>query len=306
MARVYGPRPDLGYRLLHGHEAPLRSFPSFSHVSETVCSSGHAFAAHAHDAFELCYVLKGRGERVLANERVEMGAGDLCIVRPGERHESRADRHDPYHFFAIAFQPEQISLGGAASPGVPADCLRVLDERMVHGVGGAEHIIRRIILELDRVDADPRLRELTAIQVQLLVLELLVLASRCAAARHRVERTALTTRAPRRQEFVELLAWFSTRLSAPPSVPEMAARVGLTPAHFSVAFRREVGIAPVAYLLALRSEEAARRLLADRTASITSIAYALGFPSSQYFSQVFRENTGMTPSQWRRERGPLG
>jgi AraC-like DNA-binding protein len=35
---------------------------------------------------------------------------------------------------------------------------------------------------------------------------------------------------------------------------------------------------------------------------ITTIAHDLGFPSSQYFSQVFRRNIGMTPGQWRRSR----
>ena len=302
MTRVFGASPQLGFRLLHGHRSPLPGTPSFIHVSETVCTPDHAMAPHAHDVFEFCYVISGKGERMLGATRIEVEAGDLLILQPGQVHSSRADRQDPYHFFAIAFDPERLGLGSTQPMALSAACTAVLSERLVHGVAGAEHIIRGIILALDRVDADARMRELTELQVQLLMLQLLVLGSRCTMASQQAPGSASSIRTPRRKDFVELLAWIASRLSYPPSVPVMAARVGLTPAHFSMAFRREVGSSPVAYLLSLRCEEAARRLLADNSTSITTIAHDLGFPSSQYFSQVFRRNIGMTPSQWRRSR----
>ena len=76
------------------------------------------------------------------------------------------------------------------------------------------------------------------------------------------------------------------------------ADVGLTPSHFTVAFKREVGVTPLEYLTTLRIDEAARRLRSGNEA-VTGIAMDLGFSSSQYFSLVFKQRKGCTPSEWR-------
>jgi AraC-like DNA-binding protein len=51
-----------------------------------------------------------------------------------------------------------------------------------------------------------------------------------------------------------------------------------------------------------RRIEAAKRALADRSAgraTVASIAYALGFASLGPFNRAFKDETGLTPSQWR-------
>ncbi len=300
MVRLLGARPDLGFQRIHGYERPLRDLRSLAHISETVCAADHVRIEHAHDDFELHYVLSGRGERSIAGEKHEVGAGDLVIVRPGERHAGRVDRRDPYHCFAIGFTPEVLP-GARASGGdltaVDRRALRIFDQRLVRGVAGVEHLVRRILAELDRVDDDPRERALTVLQIRASLLELLVLASRRSLGRP----TATTARPPRRADFVALIDWARTRLHAPPAVREMAARVRLTPAHFTIAFKRETGRTPSAHLSAMRIDEAARRLVAEPDVAVTRVAFGMGFSSSQHFSRVFRRATGRTPTAWRRQ-----
>jgi AraC-like DNA-binding protein len=311
MAREYGPRPEQGFRLLHGHHAPLPERTCITHVSESICGPDHAFDAHSHEAIEICYVLTGKGERIQSGRRLQVEAGDLCIAHPGERHAMHADGADPYHYFALAFRPDLLGIqqgpgahagqgdgGSALSARLPQE-FQVLDQGLVHGLGGAEHILRRIIRELDHLEADPRLQELARIQLSLLVLELLVFSSRRLLTQAPVLTGAPDGRTPSRPAFVELIQWLQTRLASPPSLGEMAARVGLTASYFSVAFREELGQTPIAYVLALRAEAAARLLIADRSRPVSGIARELGFSTSQHFSQVFRAKTGMTPSQWR-------
>ena len=46
---------------------------------------------------------------------------------------------------------------------------------------------------------------------------------------------------------------------------------------------------------------AALELMCDPTESITSIAYQVGFSDVTYFSRVFRQVYGMSPTKWRQE-----
>jgi len=81
------------------------------------------------------------------------------------------------------------------------------------------------------------------------------------------------------------------------SVSEMAGRSGLSTSRFKAVFRAETGMGPHEY--ALRAKvDAARRLLKLPGYSITSVAYELGFSSSQYFATVFKRFTTLTPREY--------
>ncbi len=67
-------------------------------------------------------------------------------------------------------------------------------------------------------------------------------------------------------------------------------------------FPRYVGLTPQAYIR-LRRIKRARELLLRTSSPITDIAFELGFATSQHFSRVFRQLTGMTPRQYRSRPG---
>ncbi|MDD5699065.1 MAG: helix-turn-helix domain-containing protein [Victivallaceae bacterium] len=88
-------------------------------------------------------------------------------------------------------------------------------------------------------------------------------------------------------------------LAANPTVDDIAAACGLSESQFTRRFKREAGITPADCLQRLRIE-AACRALRETGASITELAFQLGFASSQYFSSVFKRYTGVTPRHWRK------
>ena len=82
----------------------------------------------------------------------------------------------------------------------------------------------------------------------------------------------------------------------------MAAQSGLSRTQFSEYCKELTGLTPLQYLMRCRIEQATR-LLAERPGmSITDIAFACGFNSSQYFATVFRSATGCAPSAYGRRR----
>jgi AraC-like DNA-binding protein len=98
-------------------------------------------------------------------------------------------------------------------------------------------------------------------------------------------------------------SFLETRTDGVPTIDQLAASLGLSTRQLYRIFRQHTGLSPYRYHLQLRIERA-KRLLHGTSTSVQGIADALGFESPFNFSKVFKQKTGMSPSQWRRgERG---
>jgi len=78
----------------------------------------------------------------------------------------------------------------------------------------------------------------------------------------------------------------------------LVARTKLSHPSILKFFRRETGKTPHQYLMECRIRKATA-LLRRTNGSVTDIAHALGFASSQHFAATFRRETGETPREWR-------
>lgn len=88
-------------------------------------------------------------------------------------------------------------------------------------------------------------------------------------------------------------------LDRPVSLAEVAEEVALSRYHFQRTFRLQTGETPNHFQNRLRIERACVAL-ATGLASVTEIASRCGFTNPAYFSSVFRQATGHTPSGYRR------
>lgn len=79
---------------------------------------------------------------------------------------------------------------------------------------------------------------------------------------------------------------------------DMAEYADVTPNYLSSLFMKEMNMTISAYIRRIRIE-ASKTLLQYYDYSITEIAEYLNFASVSYFIKVFREQTGMTPAQFR-------
>ena len=79
----------------------------------------------------------------------------------------------------------------------------------------------------------------------------------------------------------------------------MAAQCGLGRSRFTHYCRQLTNMAPLEYLTQCRLRAAQRMLVAERGKSVTEIALAAGFNSSQYFATVFKRYFACTPRELR-------
>lgn len=93
--------------------------------------------------------------------------------------------------------------------------------------------------------------------------------------------------------------YLSEHLAQPPGVDELARRLGTHEKRLAGVFREEWGVTVFEYI---RNERLrlARKLLSETSLRIVDIADELGFSTSANFATSFREQTGMTPSEFRK------
>jgi AraC family transcriptional activator of pyochelin receptor len=94
----------------------------------------------------------------------------------------------------------------------------------------------------------------------------------------------------------------------PPSLPELAHRIGTNDFKLKRGFREVFGITVFDYVRKLRLEKA-RSLLEGGDLSVTEVALAVGYGHFGHFASVFKKAFGVLPSHYRRPRGtntPLG
>jgi AraC family carnitine catabolism transcriptional activator len=89
-----------------------------------------------------------------------------------------------------------------------------------------------------------------------------------------------------------------TNIAEPPTVPDIAARLGVSQRQLERLFRRAMGCSPVQFSQLLRLQYA-RVLLTSTRLSIREVSAASGFNSLSYFSLVFAKCFGKKPSEYR-------
>ena len=82
-------------------------------------------------------------------------------------------------------------------------------------------------------------------------------------------------------------------------VAELAARFRLTPSYINVLFKDETGSTIKKYISGVRIENAKQMIRQDYD-RIAEIAEKCGYANANYFAKVFREETGMTPLEYRK------
>ncbi|MFA9480366.1 helix-turn-helix transcriptional regulator [Phycisphaerales bacterium AB-hyl4] len=88
-------------------------------------------------------------------------------------------------------------------------------------------------------------------------------------------------------------------VSGMPSIQHQLRSLGYSYEHLCRHFRSTYGISPLSYTQAVRIERA-RQLLRDTLLNVTEISRQVGFDRPGYFTRLFQQRTGHTPTGYRR------
>jgi AraC-like DNA-binding protein len=88
------------------------------------------------------------------------------------------------------------------------------------------------------------------------------------------------------------------------SLGELSALVYISPYHLSHIFKMRMGLSPIQYLIGIRIEKA-KTMLKNTNMPIAEISEAIGYPNTNYFNEIFKKGTGLTPGRFRNEVSKL-
>jgi AraC family transcriptional regulator len=232
---------------------------------------------HAHAFFYL--VLEGRCEEVGGQKTSTCGPSTLVFHPVGESHANR--------WPGSGGRALHIEISRARADKI-REYAPIPEKRAEFRGGAAPWLAMRLYREYSRPDgASPLALEGLALEVLAEAFRQGIPAPECTSPKWLVR-----TR--------ELL---HDRLDEGLSLGEIAAAVGVHPAHLARTFRRKYDCSPGEYLRRLRVEFACQKLV-ETDSPLAEIALAAGFSDQSHLTKTFRRYNGMTPGEYRRSLRP--
>ncbi len=290
----------------------IRQYPRkprhFSELFEEYGSGSIArLPAHQNGGFEVHYIAKGHLHWEIEGRRFLVAPRSAFFTFPWEKHGSCVDFEPGHVFHFVVYRLKD------ARTNKPKD-VRLIDEfglseseqaQIFHKLASVRErcfsagpdfgwVMTRLTQEL----AQPGIMARTRV----LALSRAVLCELVRSVHHAETQNPKNSITRRRVlQFVDELR---TRCSEPWTLESMAAACRLGRTQFEALTKELTGDAPSFLLNRFRVNQA-QSFLKSNDKSITDVAFDAGFGSSQYFARVFKSLVGMTPSEYRRQRGDL-
>jgi AraC-like DNA-binding protein/mannose-6-phosphate isomerase-like protein (cupin superfamily) len=246
---------------------------------------------HSHPCIALHGCLQGPLTLIAEDENFELDAGTFYLLAPGVRHYWHNAGKQTAATIAVLIDTAQVGVWSPES-GVK-ECCRELDALVTscHRFNAAQdsELHHTFWLVADHLTAvSPR--EPAASCGALLTLLGQILAG--------LKKESTETPAPPDDIAQRARLLLLSRVNDRLSINEVAVALGVSPTKIKDSFRQAFGCGIIAYHNQLKIWQA-KRFLSERGLTIEQVSRKLGFSTASYFSQVFLEHTGESPTTFR-------
>ncbi len=256
------------------------------------------YPLHTHSFAELVIILSGTGYHRVAGQLLPIAAGDVFVIL-GDRAHGYEDLND-LHLVNLFFDPailESHTYDLSRLPGFHA--LFTLEPQW-RGEGDISAHLR-----LDTTQLDRAMSQVERIEDEIKCGEdgyrfmAVVHFLRLAGELSRWYSGAQHPGARRLTRIGAAIGYLEQHLDEAVTLEELTGLADLSASTLNRAFRRAVGLPPLAYHLRLRIRRAGD-LLRTTDLSVTEVAGQTGFDDANYFARQFRNTMGMSPSAYRK------
>ncbi|GAB2553878.1 AraC family transcriptional regulator [Gracilibacillus alcaliphilus] len=252
-------------------------------------------APHRHTAIEIMYVINGTCKIEIDGRIVDLRQQQYIFIYGNVPHRLIIEKNKPCRMLNIEFEWKD-----AAAHFTDMDTLISYDHRLMDMLTAEEdffvlkdssHVynqLRSLVLELD-LHADDNKLPIDILFIQLLT----TIAKSRNEQKQQIDET---------NEWMihQVLAYIHENYDTEIKVQDLADIVHLHPSYLHRVFKQALGVTINDYMNNLRIEKA-KMLLTKTDIPVTEIASYVGINTSQYFSNMFKAATRLTPSQYRKK-----
>jgi len=252
-----------------------------------------ALNIHAHDAFEICFLVAGRQNYTIDGRDFLLKSNDIFMTKPGECHSSGKQPQEKGILFWLNVKPLK---DGEAFLGLSSDFGKALFYslnaiRKRHFAGSKE--IKTAFTNA-HTELLTRPNVLTRVKISNAIVTILLELIKCAAKTKKPDEEA--------GDMNRVILYINEHLEEPLRVPELAIHMKLSESWFKARFKNETGLSPAEYILRLRVKKA-KEFLSKGKGNVTEAAMKFGFASSQHFATAFKKYMNTTPSEIKKDLG---
>lgn len=256
---------------------------------------------HWHAHMELIIVRAGKALFYIDSQPVETQQGDVVFVPGGSLHVGYSQGEEQVELDCIVFN-------NALFHEWLNDSIHV--KLLAYYLEGKEHF--PLLLSSIAAYADELQPELESITTELehkeagyqLVVKAKLYAWLVKLARMHSKQSNLNVQEPyfaNRDRFKHLIEWVKLNYAEKPTVKQAAGMVGLDPFYFCKQFKKLTGRTFIEFVNICRINEA-EQMLKYSTATVGEIANHIGCENAAYFTKLYKQYTGMTPSEARNQQ----
>jgi AraC-like DNA-binding protein len=253
---------------------------------------GFEFKWHFHPEYELTYIVKGNGYRVVGDSYERFAAGDLVLLGSNLPHTwcgTLADG-EPSEALVIQFSQSFIEPFACLNEGLSIQKLLAFSSR-----GICFQFSDRMHAKLNSLVHQTNLESVLSLLSILDELSQHSFTSLASINYRGIVSKQFETR------INKVCSYLKDHYKEPVHLPEVASLVFMSESNFCKFFKKATRVTFSDYLKDLRINEACA-LLCSTDDSISHIARSSGFESLSYFNRVFRSKKGQTPSQFRNQQ----
>jgi len=266
---------------------------------ERIHDTSWSMEPNIHESYEMVYIKKGNAVFEISGEQVFIGPNDIIIIKPKQYHKFIVKSEPVCEFLVLSFKFESQKNNEFSD--VPLEDFLNFVSSKETGPYISLKVSQKneIITLLNRIFKERESNEIGSEFLNyLLVLELFVLISR--ALKMEWE-NSIKQKSPKLKELIKIsVNYIHNNFERDISLGDIAKFVFLSPSYFTRAFKEEMGISPISYLLKVRVERA-KELLAETEHKISDIALSVGFSNQQRFNEIFKKYEKVTPLQYRKQ-----
>ncbi len=252
--------------------------------------------AHVHPYYEIYYLLSGK-RRIFVNHTIYVvNKGDIVAIEKGALHRSTYLADKSHERIVINFTDEFVRpLYDEFGRDLVLKCFK--NPHMTIPASRREYVDNLMQkMEYEYKIPDTFSRRLLKNHLY----ELLIFLIRCQEFQYSTieELDAVD------EVIQEVAKYICLNYNTVITLEDAAKQANMSPAYFSRKFKRTTGFGFKEYLSNVRLREAATLLL-ETNDSITDIALRCGYNDSNYFGDVFKKMKGMSPYQYRKNKGVI-